>query len=111
MNCNRWDVALVKYPFTDPHTIKKRPALVLSTHSIGNNGYAIIMMITTSKATGRNYGDYQLKDWKEAGLLKPSTVKMRFATVNTDIIIKKIGQLQRKDISFLKDIITSFIAH
>jgi len=107
---NKWDIVLVKFPFTSSTTTKKRPALILSTNKIDDTESCTILMIT-SDIKSKNYGDYTIKNWREAGLPKPAVVKMRFATIPTSIIDKKISQLDKKDIDYIIDKIIEFLTH
>lgn len=43
-------------------------------------------------------GDYKISDLQISGLPKASIIRMKFATINKSIIIKKLGQLSENDI-------------
>ncbi len=42
-------------------------------------------------------GDYKIKEWEKAKLPKPSMIRMKFATLDKTIIIKKLGSLSEND--------------
>ncbi len=41
--------------------------------------------------------DYLLKDWQEAGLLKPSFVRPKIATIEPALIVYQVGLLSTRD--------------
>ena len=60
----------------------------------------------------RNYGNYQtertveigeclIKDWQNAGLLKPSAIKPAISTIEQKLILKKLGNLSSEDLAYL----------
>jgi hypothetical protein len=53
--------------------------------------------------------DYILAEWKEAGLPKPSMTRMKFATIDKKLAIKKIAALREVDIIQLKKEIKTFL--
>ena len=95
--CKRWDVILVPFPFTDLTTIKKRPSLVISPDSFNFNEDIVIAFITSNIPSQMRAGDYKIKDLQITGLPKPSIIRMKFATINKTIIVKKLGNLSEKD--------------
>lgn len=101
INPNKWELWFADVYFEDNPTIsKKRPVLVLSrTEAI------VLCNKITSHAPRLNcQGEYQLKDWKNAGLLKPSTIRLsqRFK-LNIDKFIFKIGRLSSSDVLAIID--------
>ena len=110
MTYRRWDIILVPFPFTNLSTHKKRPALIVSPaeHNIGYD--VIIMFITSNLSALERPGDYKLMKWKEAGLPKPSMTRMKLATVDKNIVIKKIARLKETDREAVQEIITDFFS-
>jgi mRNA interferase MazF len=94
------DVALVRFPFTDAATTKKRPALVLArTARSPRNRLATVAMITSQVEALKLEGDVLLADWKAAGLLHPSLLRLaKLATFDEDLIDKTIGRLSARDV-------------
>src|SRR6056297_3813731 len=97
MTCEKWDIVLVPFPFTNLRSIKKRPALIISPNQYHSGPDVVIQFITSNiKSHGRT-GDTIIQNWKESGLPKPSMIRMKFATIERPIIIKKIGKITSVD--------------
>jgi len=68
--------------FTDQSTTKKRPAVVISSEIYNTERPDLIIMAVTSQIQpARIIGEVIIKDWQEAGLLKPSVVKPVITTI------------------------------
>ena len=92
------DVVLVPFPFTDQSTVKKRPAVVISSETYHRERPDVVLMAVTSQPRGSNaFGEVEVKDWKAAGLLKPSVVKPIMATIEQRLVIKRLGRLTDND--------------
>ena len=52
---------------------------------------------TTKKRPAAGVGELALQLWKEAGLLKPSVLKPILATIETALVIRKLGKLEEHD--------------
>ncbi|MBI5503209.1 MAG: type II toxin-antitoxin system PemK/MazF family toxin [Deltaproteobacteria bacterium] len=93
------NVVLVRFPFADPDTTKKRPALVLArTARSPRNRLVTLAMLTSQIEALRIDGDVELANWQEAGLLHPSLLRMaKIATVDEDLVEKSIGDLSKAD--------------
>jgi mRNA-degrading endonuclease toxin of MazEF toxin-antitoxin module len=93
------DVVLVRFPFSDLAATKKRPALALA-HTVRSSRYRLVTlaMITSQVESLKLEGDVALKDWKAAGLLHPSLLRLgKVATVDGDLVEKSIGHLSATD--------------
>ncbi|HET8865365.1 MAG TPA: type II toxin-antitoxin system PemK/MazF family toxin [Gracilimonas sp.] len=109
MTYNQWDIVLLPFPFTNLKTNKKRPALIISPKEY-NLGLDILVMFVTSNINAEDrVGDYELIEWKEAGLPKPSMTRMKFATIDKNLVVKKIAALREVDIIQLKKEIKTFL--
>ncbi len=99
------DVALVRFPFADLAATKKRPALVLAeTGRSPRNRLTTLAMITSQVESLRLDGDVMLEDWKTAGLLHPSLLRMaKVATVDAELVDKLIGRLSARDHAAARD--------
>jgi len=104
----KWDIVLVPFPFTDLSSAKRRPALVVSPDNYNLEKDVVIAYITSQMNLTPRIGDYDLQKWKEAGLPKPSKVRMKFATIDKSIIIKTIGNLKKEDSEEIEKILLSF---
>jgi mRNA interferase MazF len=99
-----FDVVVVPFPFTDQNAGKKRPALVLSDlkifYDITEN--CVLAMITSSKNSPWPL-DTNIGSIRKAGLPAPSIVRMKLFTLDSRLIIKKIGGLSAKDQEAVKN--------
>ena len=92
------DVVLVPFPFTDQSTVKKRPAVVISSNAYHQERPdLIIMAITSQMKAEQTVGEVIVQDWQGAGLLKPSAIKPVVTTIERGLIISKLGQLKEDD--------------
>ncbi|RPI75938.1 MAG: type II toxin-antitoxin system PemK/MazF family toxin, partial [Desulfobacteraceae bacterium] len=86
------DVVLVLFPFTDQTSVKKRPAIVVSSKKYNLERPDVVLM----PATGRRdisvyFGDVMVVSWKEAGFLNPSVIKPVFSSLEKGLILRKLG--------------------
>lgn len=92
-----YSIVIVPFPFTDKDVIKKRPAIVLSNkehqHQTSN---ITLLMVTTAKASSWP-SDYALTSLANTGLNAPSIARQKIFTIDSRLIIKKIGELSQKD--------------
>jgi mRNA interferase MazF len=93
------DIALLPFPFTDLQTLKQRPALVLAwVESKHLSPLAVVAMITGKVDSEKLLGDYLLKDWESAGLLKPSKLRLgKLVSVEEPLLKKRLGTLTKAD--------------
>jgi len=92
------DIVLVPFPFTDQTAAKRRPAIIVSSGAYHRDRRDVIVMAVTSQArSGSSIGESAVEGWKDAGLLKPSIVKPILATVDRDLILRKLGTLRDDD--------------
>lgn len=98
MTFDAFDVVVVPFPFTDRSSIKRRPALVLSDAKEFNNhvGQSVLAMITSAKNSDWPL-DVKIVDLHQAGLPSPSVVRMKFFTLDHQLILRKAGKLAEKD--------------
>jgi mRNA interferase MazF len=95
------EVVLVRFPFAELAVTKKRPALVLAgTVRSPRNRLVTLAMITSQVEALKLPGDVLLADWKAAGLLHPSLLRMaKVATVDEQLVEKTIGRLSERDMT------------
>jgi mRNA interferase MazF len=83
------DIVLLKFPFTDNTTHKRRPALIINDY---NDGDIIVCRITSQIYTSRN--DIFINDWEKAGLKKPSVVRIhKIATLDKGLVERIMGKI------------------
>ncbi len=110
MNYEKWDIVLVPFPFTNLKTNKKRPALIVSPNEYNKNPDVIVAFITSNLKSRFRLGDHKIIDWEGSNLPKPSMIRMKFATLDKTIILKKLGRLSVKDQElFIKKLIDFFM--
>ena len=99
----RGDVVLAPFPFSDQTSIKQRPALVISVEDFQKQGPDLLIMAVTSQVKGPlKVGEFLIRDWQAAGLLKPSAVKAAIATVEAQLVRRRLGHLSDDDLEQLK---------
>lgn len=93
-----YDVVVVPFPFSDSGQTKKRPALVLSSSKKfgAKSGHSVLVMITSARNDLWTL-DVLIQDLSKAGLPKPSVVRMKFFTLDNNLIIETLGSLALKD--------------
>jgi mRNA-degrading endonuclease toxin of MazEF toxin-antitoxin module len=95
--CDRGDVVLVGFVFTDESGRKVRPALVITSSAYHRARREVILAAITSNVCRRMFADHLLADWKAAGLLFPSLVAGIVRTVKQTTIERKLGSLTKAD--------------
>ena len=99
----QFDIVTVPFPYTDKNKAKKRPAIILSQYDEFDKkiGHSICAMITSEKNKPWPH-DVSIKNLKRTGLPAPSVIRMKFFTLDHQIIIEKIGTLSAKDLGNFK---------
>lgn len=89
---NRWDIFLADVPFEDVPQSKVRPVLVLD-----DAAFLVDCLKMTSHPP--RAGEYVLQRWREAGLHKPTTVRLsKRLLLHPSVFRKHIGSLHAVDI-------------
>lgn len=104
----KWELVLVPFPFTDLSSTKRRPALIVSPDKYNAGKDFVIAYVTSQMTSAPRLGDYKLLNWKAASLPKPSMVRMKFATIDKSIIVKKIGTIKMEDSEKIEENIVDF---
>lgn len=92
------DIVLVPFPFTDQTGMKKRPAVVVSSAAYNAARRDVVIMAVTSQARPAGMiGEVQIKDWKTAGLIKPSVIKPVITTIEKSLVIRRLGRLKQDE--------------
>lgn len=93
MICDRWQVAVMPFPFMERVASKRRPALALSNRYFNfGNGHTIMAMITTAKSANWP-SDYAIEDLATAGLRLACYVRWKVFTLPNELIERTIGEL------------------
>ena len=96
MICDRWDVVVVPFPFSDKAAEKRRPALVLSNKTFNASGHTVLAMITT-RSHHPWPGDCNVEEHDDAGLPLPCLVRLKLFTLDNRVILRRIGRLSDAD--------------
>ena len=89
------DVVTVEFPGV--RGIKRRPAVIISTNTYHQYRPDVILALITSQVTNATAPtDYVLQDWAQAGLRRPSAVRMFLATLPTTVVTV-VGHLSNRD--------------
>ena len=86
---NFGDIVLLKFPFTDGKSYKKRPALIINEYDDGD----IIVCRITSQIYETPY-DVNINNWENSGLRLPSVIRVhKLATLEKDLVEVKMGEI------------------
>lgn len=101
MQFRRWDVWFASVRFEDSDEVKARPVVITDHGEV----YVLALKVT-SHAPRDAWGEYALVYWREAGLSKPSTVRIsKRLRLEPRDMIRKVGTLHPMDIMSIVEII------
>jgi mRNA interferase MazF len=94
-----FDIVLVPFPFSDLTAVKQRPCLVLTGMRPKRLPQHFIVALITSHLEGIRFPfDHEIIHWKEAGLPKPSLIRLaKVVTIDATIVRKRLGSIAGKD--------------
>jgi mRNA interferase MazF len=87
------DVVIVRFPFSDLTSSKKRPAVVLSPPEFSAYGDIVLLALTSV----RQADNLRIKEWRQSGLLKPTWFKPILATLSATVLLSRLGELSAAD--------------
>mgnify|MGYP001562544720 CR=1 FL=1 len=96
--CNRGEVVLIGFVFSDESGKKLRPALVVSTPAYHRSRRDVIVVAITSNTQRRLVGDHPIDNWKGAGLLMPSVATGILRTIKAAMIERRLGVIGDADL-------------
>lgn len=99
----KWDIYLAKVRFEENRRrYKRRPVLILDPSTV-----LILSFKITSHEPRTNFpGEYQIVQWREAGLLRPSVVRCsQIIDLTHEDIERYLGKLQPEDIRGVQEIV------
>lgn len=86
---NFGDIVLLKFPFTDNKTFKKRPALIINDFEDGD---IIVCRITSQIYNTKN--DLFVDEWEKFGLKLSSVIRVhKLATLDKNMVETKLGKV------------------
>lgn len=84
--------------------------MVISSDAYHRAGPDLLIMAITSKLRSvRSIGEFRVKDWQEAGLLKPSAIKSVITTIERSLVLKRLGRLKVEDQQSLRRAIAALV--
>ena len=93
------DVYVCVFPFTSGQGAKVRPVLILMDLELD----CLVCRITS--IPHRGFLDLTVSHWQEAGLEKPSTIRLsRLVTVEKQILKLRIGRLAAEDFNHVRSL-------
>lgn len=97
------DIVLLKFPFTDGKTYKRRPALIINDY---NDGDIIVCRITSQIYTTQN--DIYIDNWQKAKLKLPSVIRVhKLATLEKDLVEIVMGKVDNATKDKIRAIFTT----
>jgi mRNA interferase MazF len=89
---NFGDIVLLKFPFTDGNSFKKRPALVINDY---NDDDVIVSRITSKIYNSPQ--DIFIDQWEACGLQLPSVIRVhKIATLEKQLVETVIGKISEE---------------
>lgn len=104
MKYDKWDVWEADVPFEEGKGSKKRPVVILEDKEL----IVLSLKMTSHKPRYDSLeGEYELKKWQQAGLIKPTVVQCsKLLKLEKSLITDKyFGRLAATDIIGLKQIL------
>ena len=88
----RYEIWQARVRFEETEEVKKRPVLIWDDQAF----------LIAYKMTGTNRGDdqdeYRIRYWKEAGLTKPTSIRIRkVLRLTKDDLLYKVGELDKRE--------------
>jgi len=100
---NFGDIVLLRFPYTDGQTYKRRPALIINDY---NDGDIIVCRITSQIHKSKQ--DVYIDNWEKSGLKLPSLVRVhKIATLEKDMVEIIMGKIDKSLKTKIKNIITN----
>jgi mRNA interferase MazF len=92
------DIVLLPFPYTDLSAAKTRPAVIVSSAFYQTSYPDLVVCYVSSRISEAGKPlDHVIQKWQEAGLLKPSFLRPKFATIDPGLIVLPIGALADTD--------------
>ena len=88
----RYEIWRAKIRFEDSEEIKEHPVL------IWNNQAFLIAYKMTGTDRGDTQDEYRVRQWREAGLSKPTSIRLRkVLRLTEDDLLYKMGELDERE--------------
>lgn len=97
------DIVLLRFPFSDQVSFKRRPALVINDF---NDGDIIVCRITSQ--IHRTLRDVMVVNWADAGLKLPSVIRVhKIATLDKEMVETVLGRIDKPTGNQVKKVLLS----
>ena len=91
---SKYEIILVRYPFSDLSSSKVRPAVVVSAP---HSSQDILITPLTSRTRPLLEGEFVLSEWAAEGLNVVTAAKRGVYTVHESLVLRVIGKLANPD--------------
>jgi mRNA interferase MazF len=105
-----YDVVAVPFPFTDKAAAKRRPALVVSAKAFNARHDQIVLAMITAARRSDWPSDIVIEEWAKAGLTVPCRVRLKLFTLDTVLVIGRIGALAKHDRDGVRQALARYLA-
>ena len=97
------DIVLLRFPFSDQVSFKRRPALVINDF---NDGDIIVCRITSQIHSPLR--DVMVVNWADAGLKLPSVIRVhKIATLDKEMVETVLGRIDKPTGNQVKKVLLS----
>ena len=106
------DIVLVPFPFSDQSGKKVRPVVVVSNDTYNSSSDDVLVVGVTSNMTRDAYSTLLSDDdLVEGKLLTRCVAKVEnILKIDKDIMIKRIGQINRKKLGSIREILVRLVS-
>ena len=106
-------ICLVPIPFTNLHSTKKRPVLIISNTDYNQRTEDILVMAITSNIKMRKYSTLiSYKDMETGNLLKQSLVRVdKIYSINKSLVVKEFGKINICKFDEIKQLLEDFLSN
>jgi mRNA interferase MazF len=99
------ELVLLAFPFSSGDVVKQRPALVLL-----DTGDLDLLVARVTTQVHESLHDVPIHDWKQAGLLAASTVRIhKLATLEKSRVQRKLGRLSPRDLAAVRAVVQKML--
>lgn len=110
MKYKKWDIVLVRFPFTDMSNYKLRPALIISNKDFNNHGNFMFIWIYWNKWLWIYSSKIDVDDLKEWKMKKQSYFRFQnIFSLHKDLIEKKVWEIKDSKLEKIKDTFCDFL--
>jgi len=105
------DLLLVPFPFSDQSGRRVRPVIVISNNKFNEHSEDVLIVGVTSNISKERYTlSLKNNDLEEGKLITPCCIKVEnILKIDKELIIKKIGRINKEKLISIIDIILKII--